>query len=104
MSAPCAFIAGSCGLIGSQVSLHFNGPGFRPGGPDNQRPAAFVGRARHPRWIAERPWASELEPTLNIDALVQPSQDRAAAVPFDDFNATAPGSLKFFRAAQGSSS
>ena len=108
MPIALAFIAGSCGLVGSEVSPHFSRAGFRIAGLDNNQRAVFFGPARDTSWILERlrtaipgyqhysvdvrdrdailRLAAELRPGVIIHTAAQPSHDRAAAIPFDDFD------------------
>jgi len=44
----------------------------------------------------------ELQPSLIVHAAAQPSHDRAAAIPFDDFDTNAVGTLNFLEAARRS--
>jgi CDP-paratose 2-epimerase len=122
MPTPFAFITGSCGLIGSEVSLHFNRLGFRIAGLDNNQRAVFFGPAGDTSWVLERLRASipgyehhsvdirdreailrlvaELKPAVVIHTAAQPSHDRAAAIPFDDFDVNAVGTLNLLEAAR----
>ncbi len=54
MPTPLAFITGSCGLIGSEVSLYFSRSGFRIAGLDNNQRAVFFGPAGDTSWVLER--------------------------------------------------
>ena len=58
MATPLAFITGSCGLIGSEVSLYFSRLGFRIAGLDNNQRAVFFGPAGDTSWALERLQAS----------------------------------------------
>jgi len=122
MAAPLAFITGSCGLIGSEVSLYFSRLGFRIAGLDNNQRAVFFGPAGDTSWALERLRASipgyahhsldirdrdailrlmaELKPAVIIHTAAQPSHDRAAAIPFDDFDVNAVGTLNMLEAAR----
>jgi CDP-paratose 2-epimerase len=122
MLSPLAFITGSCGLIGSEVSLHFSRLGFRIVGLDNNQRAVFFGPAGDTSWVLERLRASipgyehhaldirhreailrliaELKPAIIIHTAAQPSHDRAAAIPFDDFDVNAVGTLNLLEAAR----
>ena len=108
MPIALAFIAGSCGLVGSEVSPHFSRADFRIAGLDNNQRAVFFGPARDTSWILERlrtaipgyqhysvdvrdrdailRLVAELRPGVIIHTAAQPSHDRAAAIPFDDFD------------------
>jgi len=122
MANPLAFITGSCGLIGSEVSLYFSHLGFRIAGLDNNQRAVFFGPAGDTSWALERLRASipgyahypldirdrvailrlvaELKPDIIIHTAAQPSHDRAAAIPFDDFDVNAVGTLNLLEAAR----
>jgi CDP-paratose 2-epimerase len=122
MPAPLAFITGSCGLIGSEVSFYFSRLGFRIAGLDNNQRAVFFGPAGDTSWVLERLRASipgyehhavdirdreavvrliaELKPAIVIHTAAQPSHDRAAAIPFDDFDVNAVGTLNLLEAAR----
>ena len=122
MAAPLAFVTGSCGLIGSEVSLYFSRLRFRIAGLDNNQRAVFFGPAGDTSWALERLQASipgyahhsldirdrdailrlmaELKPAIIIHTAAQPSHDRAAAIPFDDFDVNAVGTLNMLEAAR----
>ncbi len=122
MATPLAFITGSCGLIGSEVSVYFSLLGFRIAGLDNNQRAVFFGPAGDTSWALERLRASipgyahhsldirdreailrlvaELKPAVIIHTAAQPSHDRAAAIPFDDFDVNAVGTLNMLEAAR----
>ncbi len=122
MPTPLAFITGSCGLIGSEVSLYFSRSGFRIAGLDNNQRAVFFGPAGDTSWVLERlrttipgyqhyavdirdreailRLIAELKPGIIIHTAAQPSHDRAAAIPFDDFDVNAVGTLNLLEAAR----
>src|SRR5580658_1847997 len=122
MSDPCAFVTGSCGLIGSEVALHFSRLGFRIAGLDNNQRSVFFGPSGDTSWVLKRLQASipgyrhyavdirdreailklvaELKPAVIIHTAAQPSHDRAAAIPFDDFDTNAVGTLNMLEAAR----
>jgi len=117
-----ALITGSCGLIGSGASLFFAKGGFRIVGIDNNQRAAFFGpegdttrtleilhsrirRYRHENMdIRDRQavlaLVKEVKPNLIIHTAAQPSHDRAAAIPFVDFEVNALGTLHLLEAAR----
>jgi CDP-paratose 2-epimerase len=119
-----AFITGSCGLIGSEVSIYFSRAGFQIAGVDNNQRAVFFGsegdthrslgrlRSEIPRYahydvdIRDRAGVleliAELKPAVVIHTAAQPSHDRAAAIPFDDFDVNAVGTLNLLEAARRS--
>lgn len=113
-------VTGSNGLIGSEVCLFFGELGFAVHGIDNNQRAVFFGPAGDTRWnqqrlssqipnfchheldIRDRGGVDELLKTLKPDLIVhtaaQPSHDRAAAIPFDDFDTNAVGTLNLLEA------
>lgn len=113
-------VTGSNGLIGSEVCLHFGREGFKVHGVDNNQRAVFFGPAGDTRWnqqrlrdsirdythheldIRDRPGIDELlkslQPALVVHTAAQPSHDRAAAIPFDDFDTNAVGTLNLLEA------
>lgn len=122
MNTPLALVTGSCGLIGSEVSLYFSNIGFRVAGLDNNQRAAFFGPAGDTNWVLQRLAASirgyqhysvdirdrqavlrlvgELRPAIIIHAAAQPSHDLAASIPFEDFDVNAVGTLNLLEAAR----
>jgi CDP-paratose 2-epimerase len=116
------FVTGSSGLIGSEVCLHFHERGFAVHGLDNNQRATFFGPQGDTRWnqerltrlipgfahheidIRDRPGiltlVREIRPTLIVHAAAQPSHDRAAAIPFDDFDTNAVGTFNLLEAAR----
>ena len=115
-------VSGSSGLIGSEVARHFDQLGWRVHGIDNNQRAVFFGPAGDTRWnqerlsstlrsfthheldIRDRDGIVRLVAVLRPDAIVhtaaQPSHDRAAAIPFDDFDTNAVGTLNLLEAAR----
>jgi CDP-paratose 2-epimerase len=115
-------VTGSSGLIGSEVASHFDALGWEVHGIDNNQRAVFFGPAGDTRWNQERLAASltsfrhheldirdragvlalvaELEPAAIVHTAAQPSHDRAAAIPFDDFDTNAVGTLNLLEAAR----
>jgi CDP-paratose 2-epimerase len=113
-------VTGSSGLIGSEVCLHFAELGWEIHGLDNNQRAVFFGPQGDTRWnqerlgkliknfhhheldIRDRQGVIDLIATLRPDAIVhtaaQPSHDRAAAIPFDDFDTNAVGTLNLLEA------
>jgi CDP-paratose 2-epimerase len=108
-------VTGSSGLIGSEVCAHFDQLGWEIHGVDNNQRAVFFGPPGDTRWnqnrlqselskfvhheldIRNRQGVMDLLPKVKPDAIVhtaaQPSHDRAAAIPFDDFDTNAVGTL-----------
>lgn len=116
-------VTGSSGLIGSEVCIHFAALGWEIHGLDNNQRAVFFGPQGDTRWnqnrlkeklgdgfihheldIRDRTGVLELLKQLKPDATVhtaaQPSHDRAAAIPFDDFDTNAVGTLNLLEAAR----
>jgi CDP-paratose 2-epimerase len=122
MSSPLALITGSCGLIGSEVCRYFHRHGFRIAGLDNNQRSVFLGPEGDTSWTLRllqesipeyRHYAidirdraavlsllAELKPAAIIHTAAQPSHDRAAAIPFDDFDTNATGTLNLLEAAR----
>lgn len=115
-------VTGSSGLIGSEVCTYFASHGWKIHGVDNNQRAVFFGPKGDTRWnqerlqssidsfvhheldIRDRPRVLSLIETIKPDAIVhtaaQPSHDKAAAIPFDDFDTNATGTLNFLEAAR----
>jgi len=113
-------VTGSSGLIGSEVCLHFANLGWKIHGLDNNQRAAFFGPSGDTRWnqkrlertlqyfhhheldIRDRQGVLKLMRDIAPDAIVhtaaQPSHDRAAAIPFDDFDTNAVGTFNLIEA------
>jgi len=115
-------VTGSSGLIGSEVCLYFATEGWEIHGIDNNQRAVFFGPKGDTRWnqhrleqmikgfvhheidIRNRQGILDLLKTIKPDAIVhtaaQPSHDLAAAIPFDDFDTNAVGTLNLLEAAR----
>jgi len=115
-------VTGSSGLIGSEVTTFFHELGHAVHGLDNNQRAVFFGPQGDTRWSQQRLTASlpnfrhhefdirdrkgildlvkELRPAAIIHTAAQPSHDRAAAIPFDDFDTNAVGTLNLLEAAR----
>lgn len=116
-------VTGSSGLIGSEVASYFSRElGWEVHGVDNNQRAVFFGPPGDTRWnqrrlerdlpgfrhheldIRDRPGVLALVREIRPDAIVhtaaQPSHDRAAAIPFDDFDTNAVGTLNLLEAAR----
>ncbi|NET30427.1 MAG: NAD-dependent epimerase/dehydratase family protein [Cyanothece sp. SIO1E1] len=113
-------VTGSSGLIGSEVCSYFDQLGWSVHGVDNNQRAVFFGTQGDTRWnqqrlqvklvrfhhheldIRDRNAVLELIQGIKPDAIVhcaaQPSHDRAAAIPFDDFDTNAVGTLNLLEA------
>ena len=115
-------VTGSSGLIGSEVCSFFGEKGFEIHGVDNNQRAVFFGPQGDTRWNQERLARSlkgfrhhemdirdrggilglvkEIKPNVIVHTAAQPSHDRAAAIPFDDFDTNAVGTLNLLEAAR----
>ena len=115
-------VTGSSGLIGSEVALHFGKAGHAVHGLDNNQRAIFFGEQGDTRWrlgelresipdfthheidIRDRDsvlrLVSYLRPNAIVHAAAQPSHDKAASIPFDDFDVNAVGTLNLLEAAR----
>jgi CDP-paratose 2-epimerase len=113
-------ITGSSGLIGSEVCKHFAALNWEIHGVDNNQRAAFFGTQGDTRWnqarleqtiegfthheldIRNREGVVKLIANIQPDAIVhtaaQPSHDRAAAIPFEDFDTNAVGTFNLLEA------
>jgi len=121
---PKVLVTGSCGLIGSEVARFFARQGFQIHGIDDNHRAVFFGPEGDTSWVLERlrreipgyrhalldirdrdgvlALVDEVRPDLIIHAAAQPSHDRAAAIPFLDFEVNALGTLHLLEAARRS--
>ena len=116
-------VTGSSGLIGSEVCMYFGRElGYAVHGVDNNQRAVFFGPQGDTRWNQERlkrelpgfqhveldirdragilSLVRSLKPDAIVHAAAQPSHDRAAAIPFDDFDTNAVGTLNLLEAAR----
>lgn len=115
-------VTGASGLIGSEVALYFHRHGFKIHGIDNNQRAIFFGPQGDTRWNQQRlsqeianyshheidirdregilQLIREIRPDGIIHTAAQPSHDRAAAIPFDDFDTNATGTLNLLEAAR----
>jgi CDP-paratose 2-epimerase len=122
MTHPALLVTGSSGLVGSEVAAHFDARGWHVHGVDNNQRAVFFGPAGDTRWnqarlasslrsfthheldIRDRPGVlrlvAEIKPAAIVHTAAQPSHDRAAAIPFDDFDTNAVGTLNLLEAAR----
>lgn len=115
-------VTGSSGLIGSEVVTFFSELGYQVHGIDNNQRAHFFGESGDTRWnqarlinrfknfhhheldIRDRSGVlnliKEIKPSAIVHTAAQPSHDRAAAIPFDDFDTNAVGTLNLLEAAR----
>jgi CDP-paratose 2-epimerase len=121
--AKTLLVTGSSGLIGSEVCSHFARElGYAVHGVDNNQRAVFFGPQGDTRFNQERlqrdlpdfhhheldirdragvlALLKAIKPTAIVHAAAQPSHDRAAAIPFDDFDTNAVGTLNLLEAAR----
>lgn len=120
MRVKSILVTGSSGLIGSEVVTFFEQSGVRVHGVDNNLREFFFGAQGSTRWnqarleeclpnfthheidIRDRPAILELIKAVRPDAVIhtaaQPSHDRAASIPFDDFDTNAVGTLNVLEA------
>ena len=114
-------VTGSSGLIGSEVCTYFSRElGYAIHGVDNNQRAVFFGPQGDTRWnqqrlsedipafehhevdIRDRSGVMDLlkkvQPDVIVHTAAQPSHDRAAAIPFDDFDTNAVGTLNLLEA------
>lgn len=113
-------VTGSSGLIGSEVCSYFSQEGWHVHGIDNNQRAVFFGEQGDTRWnqkrletalknfthheldIRNREGVLEILKTIKPDAIVhtaaQPSHDKAAAIPFEDFDTNAVGTFNLLEA------
>jgi CDP-paratose 2-epimerase len=115
-------VTGSSGLIGSEVCRFFGREDFTLHGIDNNQRASFFGPQGDTRWNQARlskeipgfvhheldirnrqgvlDLIAEIKPDGIVHTAAQPSHDRAAAIPFDDFDTNAVGTLNLLEAAR----
>lgn len=115
-------VTGSSGLIGSEVVSHFAGQGGEVHGIDNNQREHFFGPQGNTRWnqarlidkfpnfshheadVRDRRLVLEIvdavRPRAIVHAAAQPSHDRAADIPFEDFETNAIGTLNLLEAAR----
>ena len=113
-------VTGSSGLIGSEVCTFFSGMGWQIHGVDNNQREVFFGSQGDTRWNQRRLEQSlnsfthheadirdrdriislvmEIKPDAIVHTAAQPSHDRAASIPFDDFDTNAVGTLNLLEA------
>lgn len=117
-------VTGSSGLIGSEVCSYFAKEGSTIHGIDNNQRALFFGPRGDTTWrkeelqnnfssfthheidIRDRKRILELFKKIRPDAIVhtaaQPSHDKAASIPFEDFDINAVGTMNLLEATRQS--
>jgi CDP-paratose 2-epimerase len=120
MRKKSVLVTGSCGLIGSEVCVHFHQAGYEVLGVDNNQRSVFFGPEGDTSWTLKRLMATvpgyrhhevdirdragildlieTTRPSVIVHTASQPSHDRAAAIPFDDFDTNAVGTLNLLEA------
>jgi len=115
-------VTGSSGLIGSEVCLYFAEKGWEVYGVDNNSRAIFFGPQGDTRWNQQRlineirgfrhcelnicdregilNLIKEVTPSLIVHTAAQPSHDKAAEIPFEDFDTNAVGTLNLLESAR----
>lgn len=113
-------VTGSSGLIGSEVCIHFGELGWEVHGIDNNQRAVFFGDKGDTRWNQQRlqktisnfnhheldirdrdavlAVVKEIAPDAIVHTAAQPSHDRAADIPFADFDTNAVGTFNLLEA------
>ena len=117
-------VTGSSGLIGSEVCEFFGQRGHEIHGIDNNQRAVFFGPQGDTSWNLQRlrdaipkyhhhdldvrdregtlALLANVRPDAIVHAAAQPSHDRAASIPFDDFDVNAVGTLNLLESARRS--
>ena len=113
-------VTGSSGLIGSEVCTYFSKLGHSIHGIDNNQRKQFFGLQGDTSWrlrelenslldfthheidIRDRAKVLEvikcIKPHAIVHTAAQPSHDKAASIPFDDFDVNAVGTLNLLEA------
>jgi len=117
-------VTGSCGLIGSEVCIYFAKQEHKIYGVDNNQRSVFFGPQGDTSWnqkklqstlknyehitidIRNRQGVLDMVEQIRPDAIIhtaaQPSHDRAAAIPFEDFDTNAVGTHNLLEAVRRS--
>ena len=115
-------ITGSSGLIGSEVCSYFSKRGHEIHGIDNNQRAIFFGPQGDTSWRLKElrktlpsyhhheidirgrekvlALIGSLKPHAIVHTAAQPSHDKAASIPFDDFDVNATGTLNLLESAR----
>lgn len=113
------FVTGAGGLIGSEACLHWLSKGDQVFGVDNNSRLAFFGPGGDVTKILEelekhknftsiwcdirnrqtiRDWMLTVDPDVVIHCAAQPSHDKAASIPYEDFDTNAVGTFNLLEA------
>jgi CDP-paratose 2-epimerase len=117
-------VTGSSGLVGSEVSEYFHVLGWHIHGIDNNQRENFFGPQGNTRWNQKRlqknlqnylhyevdirnrsrinNLVKETKPDAIVHTAAQPSHDKAASIPFEDFDINAVGTLNLLEAVKQS--
>jgi CDP-paratose 2-epimerase len=120
MAKKTMLVTGSSGLIGSEVCVHFSKLGWNIHGVDNNQRSIFFGPSGDNRWNQHRlettlknfthheidirdrdevvDLISNVKPNAIVHTAAQPSHDRAASIPFEDFDTNAVGTFNLIEA------
>ena len=114
-------VTGSGGLIGSEAAFHWLKLGHEVCGIDNNMRKEFFGEKGDTSSVVEKlnsfdnytHWKndirdreaidriiSDIKPDVIIHTAAQPSHDKAASIPFEDFDTNAVGTLNLLEAAR----
>jgi CDP-paratose 2-epimerase len=115
-------VTGSAGLIGGEMVSYFSEQGYLVHGIDNNQRKIFFGEQADTKWNRDRlikkypqyehysidirnrqavlEIVSKIRPFAIIHTAAQPSHDKAASIPFDDFETNATGTLNLLEAAR----
>ena len=113
-------VTGSSGLIGSEVCMYFANQGHSIFGVDNNQRAVFFGPQGDTSWRLKElqnalpafehhnvdiryrskvlSLIQKIKPNAIVHTAAQPSHDKAASIPFDDFDVNAVGTLNLLEA------
>lgn len=113
-------VTGCSGLIGSEVCIYFANLGWEIHGIDNNQRAIFFGESGDTRWNQNRLFTeiknfhhyeidirnreaiisliAQIQPNSIVHTAAQPSHDRAASIPFEDFDTNAVGTFNLLEA------
>ena len=115
-------VTGSSGLIGREIVNFFSNDGWTDHGIDNNQREVFFGKSGSTRWNQQRlinsfpnfrhyeldirdrqnifDLVNSINPLAIVHTAAQPSHDRAASIPLDDFDTNATGTINLLEAAR----